>query len=275
LLKTKINIAVFIGGTSPEREVSKSSGKAIFQAVKSLGHKCTLIDPAYGTDQPDTDELFFAKENFSEIKNENLIKAVNSELLNDIELVFLALHGKWGEDGVIQSLLKLRGIRYTGSGILSSAISMDKAVSKTIFLKNKINTPDWFTVESNYTLDEIIDNIKLKFGYPCVIKPNDQGSTVGLTIVEKDGDVKNSVEQALKFSEVALIEKYIKGREMTVAILEDKPLPVLEIIPQSGFYDYKSKYTSGMSEYIVPFPINCNNKRLMLLNRCDAKFTAE
>jgi D-alanine-D-alanine ligase len=252
LINPKINIAVFVGGTSPEREVSKSSGKAIHQALKSLGYNCTLIDPAYGTDQPKTDEEFFSAQDFGEITNENLIKTINSELMDNIELVFLALHGKWGEDGMIQSLLELRGIKYTGSGVLSSTIAMDKDLSKTIFLKNNVNTPSWFTIDKKFNRDEVVRIINSKFGYPVIIKPNDQGSTVGLSIVKKDEEILKAIETAFQLSDLVLIEEYIPGREMTVAILEDKPLPVLEIIPKSGFYDYESKYTSGMSEYIVP-----------------------
>jgi len=188
--ESKLNIAVFVGGTSPEREVSKSSGKAIYQAINSLGYKCVLIDPAYGTFQPDEEEKYFTIKDFSEIKNENLIKTINSDLLNNIDLVFLALHGKWGEDGIIQTLLELRGINYTGSGVLSSAISMDKAVSKTIFQKNNVNTAAWFTDAKRYKINDVIKTINKGFGYPCVIKPNDQGSTVGMTIAKKDDEVK-------------------------------------------------------------------------------------
>jgi D-alanine-D-alanine ligase len=252
LLNPKINIAVFLGGTSPEREVSKSSGKAIYKALNSIGYNCTLIDPAYGTNQPETDGEFFSAKDFGEITNENLIKTVNSELLDNIDLVFLALHGRWGEDGMIQSLLDLKGIKYTGSGVLSSTIAMDKDFSKTIFQKNYVNTPSWVTIDKKFNRDEIIRIINSELPYPVVIKPNDQGSTVGLSIAKKDEEVFKAIETAFRYSDLIVVEEYIPGREMTVAILEDKPLPVLEIIPKSGFYDYESKYTSGMSEYIVP-----------------------
>ena len=252
---TKVNIAVFVGGTSPEREVSKSSGKAIYKAINELGYKCSLIDPAYGTNQPDKDEEFFSKNDYSDIKNENIIKTINSNLLDDIDLVFIALHGKWGEDGIIQSLLELKGIKYTGSGVFSSTISMDKALSKIIFQKNNVNSADSFTITNQFKFDEVINRINTEYGYPFVIKPNDQGSTVGLSIVKQENEIQTAIESAQQFSDIVLVEKYIAGREMAVAILEDEALPVLEIIPKSGFYDYKSKYTSGMSEYIVPADI--------------------
>jgi D-alanine-D-alanine ligase len=252
---SKINIAVFVGGTSPEREVSKSSGKAIYNAIKELGYKCTLIDPAYGINQPDKEDKYFIADDYAEVKNENIIKTINSNLLDDIDLVFLALHGKWGEDGIIQSLLELREIKYTGSGVFSSTISMDKAHSKIIFKENTVNCADSFTITNQYKIDEVLKKIVPEYGYPCVIKPNDQGSTVGLTIVSEEDGLKSSIDFALQFSDIVLVEKYIAGREMTAAILDDEALPVLEIIPKSGFYDYKSKYTSGMSEYIVPADI--------------------
>jgi len=255
MTNTKINIAVFIGGTSPEREVSKSSGQAIYNAIKELGYNCKLIDPAYGNYQPDMEDKFFSKNDYSDINNENILKTVNSNLLDDIDLVFIALHGKWGEDGIMQSLLELRGIKYTGSGVFSSMISMDKALSKIIFQKNNVNSADSFTITDRYIIDETINRIKTEFSYPCVVKPNDQGSTVGLTLVKKEDEVQSAIRSALQLSDIVLIEKYIAGREMTVAILEDTALPVLEIIPKSGFYDYKSKYTSGMSDYIVPADI--------------------
>ena len=259
---SSLNIAVFVGGTSPEREVSKSSGKAIHKAINELGYKCTLIDPAYGTNQPDDVEKFFSDDDYSEINNENIIKTINSDLLDDVDLVFLALHGKWGEDGSIQSLLELRGIKYTGSGVFSSAISMDKAFSKIIFKENNVNSADSFTISEQYNIAEVKKRINKDYSYPCVVKPNDQGSTVGLTIVNEQDALKSSIDFALQFSDLALVEKYIEGREMTVAILGNEALPVLEIIPKSGFYDYKSKYTSGMSEYIVPadIPENIFNK---------------
>lgn len=253
--KTYIKIALFVGGNSPEREVSKSSGRAIYKAINSLGYSCKLIDPAYGTSQPLEEEKFFGKEDFTEIKNENLAKTIYSNLLDDVDLVFIGLHGKWCEDGVIQSLLELKGIKYTGSGVFSSSVSMDKDVSKILFRKYDVNTADWITADKDFEIVDLKKTIKSKFGFPCVIKPNDQGSTVGLSIAKTEDQLNDTVNLALKYSDLVLIEEYISGREMTVAILEDKPLPVLEIIPKSGFYDYESKYTSGKSEYVVPAEI--------------------
>jgi D-alanine-D-alanine ligase len=169
-------------------------------------------------------------------------------------VVFSALHGKWAEDGTIQSLLELRGLKYTGSKVLASALAMDKEMSKVIFRQAGVQTANWITIKSNFS-DSIIPKIKDNIGFPCIIKPNDQGSTVGLTLVKNESEITNAIKLALQFSSKALVEKYIPCRELTVGILIDQALPVLEIVPKSGLYDYKSKYTSGMSEYIVPAKI--------------------
>ena len=256
-MNSKPQVALLVGGTSPEREVSKMSGKGVLGALKSLQYPAIVIDPAYGLNQPKEEEKFFLEKDFSEVSNRNCIDAINSNLLNNVDIVFSALHGKWAEDGTIQSLLELRGLKYTGSKVLASALAMDKEMSKLIFRQEGVETPDWFTLNSmNIEPKKIINYIKNQIGFPCIIKPNDQGSTVGLKLVKEESEVEEAVKLALQFSSKALVEKYIPGRELTVAILINEPLPVLEIVPKSGLYDYKSKYTSGMSEYIVPAKIS-------------------
>jgi D-alanine-D-alanine ligase len=249
-------VALLVGGTSPEREVSKSSGKGVLGALKQLGYQTKIIDPAYGLNQPKEEDLFFALDDYSEISNHNCIAAVNSSLFDDVDVVFSALHGKWAEDGTMQSLLELRGLRYTGSKILASAMAMDKSIAKTIFRNAGVKTADWFAVPKiRFHLKAVIEGIQSQFSFPCVIKPNDQGSTVGLSLVRNNSEVEQACELAYNFSDKILIEEFISGREITVAILEGDALPVLEIIPKSGFYDYESKYTTGKSEYIVPAKI--------------------
>ena len=251
-----MNIALFLGGTSPEKEVSKSSSKSIYAALKGLGYNVTLINPAYGANQPKEEEDFFSEKEFAPISNRNFVEAVNSKMLDDIDLVFLGLHGKWGEDGIIQSLLELRGKKYTGSKVLASSISMDKTMSKILFQHYGINTPKWITLTKNrFNISDVPGMIKEKLGYPCVIKPNDQGSTVGLTVCKEDSEVAGAVKLALEFSDKAVIEEFIEGHELTVGIIENTALPALEIKPKHGLYDYECKYTSGMSEYIVPAQI--------------------
>jgi len=252
----KLRVALLAGGTSPEREVSKSSGSSIYKALLSLGYETKLIDPAYGKNQPTDSEAFFSEADFAEISTRNYIEVINSDLFDDVDIAFLGLHGKWGEDGTIQSLLEMRGIKYTGSNILASANGMDKEMSKILFRHFNVSTPEWLVIEnSKFDLNGIQSSIENKFGYPCVIKPNDQGSTVGLTVCKNKNEVKGAIELALSFSKKALIEEYIDGHELTVAVLENKALPVLEIKPKHGLYDYECKYTKGMSEYIVPAQI--------------------
>lgn len=252
----KERIALFLGGTSPEKEVSKSSAKSIYSALRNLGYDTILINPAYGENQPKDENAFFAREEFTEISNRNYVKTINSNLLDNVDLVFLGLHGKWGEDGTIQSLLELRGLKYTGSKVLSSAMSMDKDMSKILFKHYGIPTPKWFSVVGS-EIDKmaLAERIEKEIAFPCVIKPNDQGSTVGLTICEDKDSIISALELALKYSNKAMIEEFITGREMTVAILDNKPLPVLEVKPKHGIYDYECKYTAGMSEYFVPAEI--------------------
>ena len=253
----KIKIALIVGGTSPERKVSKSTALSIYKALMNLGYETVLVDPAYGENQPKDTEAFFAEKDFAGISNENYVKALNMKLFDSVDLAFLALHGKWGEDGTLQSLLELKGIKYTGSKVLSSAITMDKTMSKILFQHYGIRTPKWVTVSNkNYNFSSLINDIKNEVKFPCVIKPNDQGSTVGLTICENENSVDEAVKLALQFSDKALIEEYIKGRELTVGILEDEAFPVLEIKPKHGIYDYECKYTPGMSEYEVPAKIS-------------------
>lgn len=253
---SKIRVALLLGGTSPERKVSKATGASIYKALVNLGYETFLVNPAYGDRQPQNPEDFFREEDFTEISNDNYVRALNLDLFNSVDLAFLALHGKWGEDGTIQSLLELKGIKYTGSKVLASAISMDKTMSKILFQHYNIRTPEWVTVNSGYEITSLKKEIKNKLKYPCVIKPNDQGSTVGLTICKNENEIDEAVKLALQFSDKALIEEYIPGRELTIAILEDQVFPVLEIKPKHSLYDYECKYTPGMSEYEVPAKIS-------------------
>ncbi|MEW6702205.1 MAG: D-alanine--D-alanine ligase [Bacteroidota bacterium] len=252
----RITIALLLGGTSPEKEISKLSGKSILKALHELGYKVKVIDPAYGLNQPKEEEKFFDEKDFTTRSNRNYVEAINSTMFDDVDVAFLALHGKWGEDGTIQSLLELRGIKYTGSKILSSSLAMDKCMAKIMFQHFDVNTPRWFVVNNNeedYNLIRI--KIKKFFGYPCVVKPNDEGSTIGLTICRGDVEVPYAIENAFKFSKKVLVEEYVAGHELTVAILGQQALPVLEIKPKSGFYDYENKYTHGKTDYIVPAEI--------------------
>ena len=252
----KPKIALLLGGSSSERAISKSSSYSIYNALIALGYETVLIDPAYGKNQPKETEVFFSEKDFSEVSTRNYLEAVNSSLFDDIDIAFLGLHGKWGEDGIIQSMLEVRKIKYTGSKVLSSAVAMDKAMSKIIFSQFNISTPKWFMVEKkNSNIEKVKKYIDEKIGYPCIIKPNDEGSTVGLTVCNSPSDIDMGLKSSFEYSQKTMIEEFIEGRELTVAILDKAALPVLEIKPKSGLYDYKSKYTKGMSEYFVPADI--------------------
>ncbi len=252
----KLKVLLLVGGTSPEREVSKSTGKSVYQAMQNLGYDVVIIDPAYGINQPFEVEDYFSEKDFTEVSNENYLDAINLISPGEIDVAFLALHGKYGEDGTIQSLLELKGIKFTGSKVLSSALAMDKIMSKILFEEYNVPTPKWFHFKiDEFTTTEVNELINKKFGYPAVIKPNDQGSTVGLTICKSSDQLDEAIHNAFEFSDRILVEEYIPGRELTVAVLDHSALPVLEIKPKHGIYDYECKYTAGMSEYIVPAEI--------------------
>jgi len=259
----ELKIVVLMGGTSAERNVSLASGEAIVEALRSKDHSVIPIDSALGkkflshntkflpegvgTEPPDIKTL--------EKKGAELtLKTLESFELNDVDVVFLALHGGSGEDGTIQALLDLAGKPYTGSGMLASALAMDKAMSKKIFEHSGILTPKWFLVETSDSTDiSAIESKAEKFlGFPLVIKPNNQGSTVGFSLIENKDDLKEGIKKAKMFSDKILFEEYIPGRELTVGILDNQALPVIEIVPEHGIYDYECKYTKGKSSYICP-----------------------
>lgn len=256
-----MNIAVFLGGTSAEREVSLASGKAVTAALREAGHSVTPIDPALGAMQPaDEHELYRdilrsappTKEELAKLSSRNLIECVMSPLLDGVDVVFLALHGEWGEDGKIQSLLEMRGTKYTASGVMASALTMDKSMTKILMRHIGVKTGKWEMVRRGVPDAAVIERAAEEIGFPLVVKPNDQGSTVGLTIVQKAEEIADAVELAFQYSSSVMLEEFIPGRELTVSIVGDRVLPVIEIRPHEGFYDYAHKYTKGMTEYICP-----------------------
>ena len=223
---TKPNkIAVLMGGPGEEREISLQSGKAIQLALEAIGY------------------------NVLSITMENKLGDIISDL-HSVDLVFLGLHGSIGENGTIQGFLESLGIKYTGSDPLSSAICMDKNISKIIARDSKVNTPNWEIVTRSQALNE--NNSE----FPLVIKPNDQGSTVGLTIVHDESELGPALNLAYNYSSSVMVEKFIEGRELTVTLIGGKALPVCEIIPSHELYDYECKYTPGMSKYVCPADID-------------------
>ena len=262
-----MKILVLMGGISAERDVSLVSGEAIVMALKSAGHQVMALDTAKAQKLlPDKGKFLpeGIKEEPPDVADlertgkQLALEAIHSFDFSEVDLVFLALHGGQGEDGTIQALLDLTGKPYTGSGVLSSALAMDKVMSKKIFEREGILTPEWFLIEKSELSESylISEKIKTGFGFPCVVKPNDQGSTVGLTIVERNEDIQKAIEYAKKYSNYILVEKFISGRELTVGILGETALPVVEIIPEHGIYDYECKYTHGKSNYVCPARIS-------------------
>lgn len=257
-----MKIAVIFGGISTERNVAITGGRSVIEALRGLGHQVVPCDPALGADFKEKSENLLSDmskfNDIDEIKNfnpRNYINAVNSSEFDDIDAAFIVLHGKYGEDGLIQSLLELRGIPYTGSNVKASSLSCDKAASKSSFASAGVLTPPW-TVVNREDIDNegLVKDIRTQFGKEIVIKPNDQGSTIGLTIVKGGNidDIEQGLKLAAKYSHEILIEKFIAGRELTVGIVDGDALPVIEIEIDDGFYDYEHKYTKGKTNYICP-----------------------
>lgn len=256
-----MNIAVFLGGLSTERDISIKSGISVFKALKELNHNPIIVDPALGSEG-----FFHTLEELEKLPNfdaldktiyspKKYLEAINSPELDQIEFAFIVLHGKYGEDGTIQTLLEFKGTPYSGSNPKASAIGMDKNLSKILFTATGIPTPRWTVVRAveadNF---ELCEELRNEFGKRMVIKPNDQGSTVGTSII-LDGnldEIHSGLITASKFSDTIIVEDYIEGKEITVGIVGNEALPVIEIIPQSGFYDFEHKYTKGKTEYICP-----------------------
>lgn len=256
-----MNIAVFLGGLSTERDISIKSGIAIFKALKELNHNPILVDPALGKEGilvslDEVDKLpkyeDLDKEQYTPQK---YLETIIQPAFDTIDFAFIALHGKYGEDGTIQTLLEFKGIPYSGSNPKASAIGMDKNLSKILFSATGVPTPRWTIIHSSEAGNfELCEELRNEFGKRMVIKPNDQGSTVGTTIIS-DGnldEIHNGLLVAGKFSDVIIVEEYIEGKEITVGIVGNEALPVIEIVPQSGFYDFEHKYTKGKTEYICP-----------------------
>ncbi len=216
-----------MGGLSREREISLKTGKAILKALVNRGYSACPID-------------------VSQDIAERLVK-------ERIECAFIALHGRFGEDGTIQGMLELMRIPYTGSGVLASALAMHKVMAKKVFVYENIPTPRFIALRR----EEIEKDSKEVFSFPLpmVVKPAREGSTIGTSIVRTERGILSALKEAGKYDDEILIEEFMKGKEITVGILGEIPLPIIEIVPKSGFYDFHSKYTKGETEYIIPAKI--------------------
>ena len=220
-----LRVGVLMGGPSEEREVSIATGKAVIKACAENGYIAT--------------EFGFTnnyKKHLKKLKTQNII--------------FNALHGGIGENGKIQAWLDKNNIKYTGSGAIASSLCMDKAASKEIAKRNGIETPDWQLIQKATQ--------KVKISLPFVVKPNDQGSTVGLSIVKNDKFIQSAIDLAFQHGNKVIIEKFISGRELTMPIINKDAYPIVEISPKNNYYDYECKYTPGMSEYSCPADLEQN-----------------
>jgi D-alanine-D-alanine ligase len=252
-----MRIIVLLGGTSSERDVSLASGLRIAAALRTCGHVVAAVDPASGPISLEEESRLLggtvvqtappSQEALRAMERESLPRLANNlPGRGEADVVFLGLHGGTGEDGTIQALLSLSGVPFTGSGHLSSALAMDKDLSKHLFRQAGVGTPDWLMAPAT------VDEVHARIGFPAVVKPSKQGSTVGLSVVKEPAGLEAAIEEAFRYDDEVMVEKFIPGRELTVGVLGDGALPVGEIIPKHEIYDYECKYTVGMAEEIFP-----------------------
>lgn len=265
-----MRIVVLAGGLSTERDVSISSGILVASALREKGHEVVLLDVFTGYEQNicDIDALF--KQNYSFTDKANVGETVSDlsevrenrlnksdrfigtnviEICTEADITFLALHGGEGENGQLQASLDLLGIKYTGTGYLGSALAMNKGLTKSVFVQNKINTPAGEIFKS-------VEDAKSWSIFPCVVKPCSGGSSVGIAKAENEEEYILAVKDAFRYENEIVVEQFVKGREFSVGILGGKALPPIEIIPKSGFYDYAAKYQTGATDEICPADID-------------------
>ncbi len=223
-------IAVLMGGPGSEREVSLATGRGVAKALRSLGAEVIEID----------------------VRNEDF------QLPNDVDLAFITIHGTFGEDGQIQKILERRGIAYTGEGVTTSEIAFDKIRTKERFLEHGVTTPPWEVIHAGE---------RPTIPLPIVVKTPRQGSTVGVVIVKNENELESAINEASKYDRELLIEKFVSGRELTIGVLGDQALPILEIIPKGGFYDFNNKYpflnpqAGGGAEHVCPANIDAKKTK--------------
>jgi D-alanine-D-alanine ligase len=228
-LKTK-TIGVLMGGLSGEREISLKSGSNCLSALRTLGYRAVAIDAVRDVAQR-LDE-------------------------HGIEVAFLALHGRYGEDGTIQGLLEIMGIPYTGSGVLASALGMNKIAAKKVVRGSGIDTPDYCEIDADADPSEAARHVEAELGLPVMLKPVEEGSSLGVTKCHTSEELEDSLSQGLAEYGAMFAEKFVLGTEITVGVLEREgrleALPILELVPKNEFYDFEAKYTEGMTEFILP-----------------------
>lgn len=260
MVKDKLKIAVLLGGTSEERDVSIASGAQVVAALRRRGHQVVTVDTALGLLDEDAERaLLEARVGLEPPERTALVRmrgqdagaVLSRAQLGDQDLLFLALHGGTGENGTLQTLLDLVELRYTGSGRVGSAVAMDKDLSKRLFRAAGVPTADWLMapVDAQTVADTL--------GFPVIVKPSQQGSTVGLSKVSRAEDLQPAIELALRYDREVMIERFVAGRELTVGVLGDQPLAVGEIVlGQSGVFDYTSKYQPQGAVEVFPAEVS-------------------
>jgi D-alanine-D-alanine ligase len=235
----KPKVAVLMGGHSLEREVSLRTGHRVQEALESKGYPVVTIDV-----------------------DEHLVKTLKR---HQTDLAFIALHGKYGEDGTVQELLEILDIPYTGPGVLSSILGMNKELSKEIFLREGIPTPKFYALSSGAFKEmgasAALEDVVAKIGLPLVVKPSGQGSALGIKFVHALDELPHALIGALSYDETVLLEEYIAGTEVAVSVIGNSNpqiLPIVEIVPKKGFFDFESMYTPGMTEYFIPARISAS-----------------
>jgi len=225
-----MKVGVLMGGWSPEKKVSLMSGKNVVEGLRQTGIKAVpfLVTSA------DKDEK----------RLEKRLRA------GRFDAVFIALHGGFGEDGTLQALLDKWGIAYTGSGALACGLAMHKGCSKLVFEANKIPSAPWQAIHKSIPVEGWLKEVELKL--PLVVKPADVGSAIGVTIVKNRGSLRKAIGTAFRYSQWAIVEKFIPGVEVTATVLADRALPLIEIVPKNEFYDFDAKYTPGHSDHVIP-----------------------
>ncbi len=262
-----MNIVVLAGGLSAERDVSICTGEMVCNSLKDRGHNAVLVElfSGYQGDETDwakvfensknnTEEIDIVGDNVPDIDKMKAERKDNSRIGKNIvdickaaDIVFMALHGEDGENGKVQAMFDLNGIKYTGAGYFSSAIAMNKDVSKQIFIQKNILTPKYNILHHKSSKKEL-DDVE----FPCVVKPCSGGSSIGVSIVETKDQLLEAIKSAKHYEDEVIVEEYIKGREFSIGVIDGKALPIIEIIPKHGFYDYANKYQKGYTIEICP-----------------------
>jgi D-alanine-D-alanine ligase len=260
-----MRITVLTGGATPERAVAFAGAAQVVTALRGRGHEVYVVDTVTGLLDADDERRWLSLDVGTAPPNVGNLAAQERRMLSEgladlpvvhgADVVFLVVHGGTGEGGVLQALLEVIGVPYTGSGPLASALAVDKDLSKRLFRAARVPVPEWFMTPVT------VEDVARVLGWPAIVKPSKQGSTVGLTLVKDAKGLPAAITEAARWDDEVMVEQFIPGRELTVGILGDTPLPVGEIFPKHELFDYECKYTPGMSEEVFPAKLDTTTAR--------------